>query len=138
MFWSKSSNQLHELEAEIAAIGKSQAVIEFQLDGTVIKANENFLNAMGYSLPEIQGKHHSMFVEPAYRDSAEYRNFWATLREGKYQAAEYKRVAKGGREVWIQASYNPILDEAGKPYKVVKYATDITAAKLRSEERRVG
>lgn len=115
-----------DLLGQIEAIGKAQAVIEFKLDGTVITANQNFLTALGYSLPEIQGKHHSMFVEPAYRDSAEYRNFWEQLRGGHYQAAQYKRIGKGGREVWIEASYNPILDLNGKPYKVVKYATDIT------------
>jgi len=116
--------------SQIAAISKSQAVIEFKMDGTVIKANENFLNALGYRLEEIQGQHHSMFVEPAYKESSEYREFWAALNRGEYQAAEYKRIGKGGKEVWIQASYNPILDLNGKPFKVVKYATDVTAQKL--------
>jgi methyl-accepting chemotaxis protein len=120
--------------AQAAAISKSQAVIEFDTDGTVITANQNFLNALGYSLPEIQGKHHSMFVEPAARETAAYREFWAKLNRGEYQAAEYKRIGKGGREVWIQASYNPILDRSGKVVKVVKFATDITAAKIRSME----
>jgi methyl-accepting chemotaxis protein len=96
------------------------------MDGTIITANDNFLNAMGYSLGEIQGKHHSMFVEPSERDSADYREFWASLNRGQYQAAEYKRIAKGGRDVYIQASYNPILDLNGRPFKVVKYATDTT------------
>ncbi len=111
---------------QLAAIGKSQAVIEFNLDGTIITANENFLQAMGYLLSEIQGKHHRMFVEPAMRDSAEYREFWADLNRGQYQAGEYKRIGNGGKEIWIQASYNPILDLNGKPFKVVKYATDVT------------
>ena len=115
---------------QIAAINRAQAVISFNLDGTIITANENFLKVMGYSLAEIQGKHHSMFVEPAFRDSAAYRDFWATLNRGEYQAAEYKRIGKGGREIWIQASYNPILDLNGKPFKVVKYATDTTAQVL--------
>ena len=115
----------------IAAIGRTQAVIEFNLDGTIITANENFLKAVGYSLPEIQGKHHSMFVEPATRDSAAYRDFWASLKRGQYQSAEYKRIGKGGREVWILASYNPILDEDGKAFKVVKFATDVSAQKLK-------
>jgi methyl-accepting chemotaxis protein len=114
-------------DGQIAAIGKSQAVIEFNMDGTIRLANPNFLDAMGYSLREIQGKHHSMFVEMAERDSPAYRQFWEALNRGQYQAAEYKRIAKGGREIWIQASYNPILDLNGKPFKVVKYATDITA-----------
>jgi methyl-accepting chemotaxis protein len=121
-------------EGQIAAIGKSQAVIEFNMDGTIRFANQNFLDAMGYSLPEIQGKHHSMFVQQAERDSPGYREFWQNLNRGQYQAAEYKRIAKGGREVWIQASYNPILDLNGKPFKVVKYATDITAQAMAREK----
>ena len=116
-----------DLGGQIAAITKSQAVIEFRMDGTILDANPNFLTTLGYSLDEIRGRHHSMFVEPADRDSADYREFWARLNRGEYQAAEYKRIGKGGREVWIQASYNPILDLNGKPFKVVKFATDITA-----------
>jgi methyl-accepting chemotaxis protein len=115
-----------DLSGQLDAIGKSQAVIEFNMDGTIITANENFLNAMGYSLGEIRGKHHSLFVEPSERDSADYREFWASLNRGRYQAAEYKRIGKNGKEVYIQASYNPILDLNGKPFKVVKYATDTT------------
>lgn len=111
---------------QIAAIGKSQAVIEFNMDGSILHANENFLKVMGYSLEEVRGKHHGMFVEEAYRQSPEYRDFWAKLNRGEYQAAEYKRIGKGGKEVWIQASYNPILDLNAKPFKVVKYATDVT------------
>src|SRR5260221_555936 len=134
MFGLSMSSSMRELEAKLQAIGKSQAVIEFKLDGTIISANENFLKALGYTLAEIQGKHHSLFVEPAYRDSAEYREFWANLNKGQYQAAEYKRIGKGGKEVWIQASYNPILDMNGKPFKVVKFATDITAQKLQTAD----
>ena len=119
-----------DYQGQIVAIGKAQAVIEFNMDGTVITANSNFLGALGYSLDEIKGKHHSMFVEEAYRQSPAYTEFWARLNRGEYQAAEYKRIGKGGREVWIQASYNPILDLNGKPCKVVKYATDVTAQKL--------
>jgi methyl-accepting chemotaxis protein len=118
----------------IAAIGRAQAVIEFNLDGTIITANENFLKTLGYPLGEIQGKHHSMFVEPAMRDSAAYREFWASLNRGEYQAAEYKRIGKGGKEVWILATYNPILDEKGKPFKIVKFATDVTEQKLRTAD----
>jgi methyl-accepting chemotaxis protein len=114
-------------DGQIEAIGKSQAVIEFNMDGTIRTANGNFCGALGYSLSEIQGKHHRMFVEPQERDAPAYREFWESLNRGQYQAAEYKRIAKGGREIWIQASYNPILDLNGKPFKVVKYATDITA-----------
>ena len=118
----------------IAAIGRAQAAIAFNLDGTIITANENFLKTLGYSLGEIQGKHHSMFVEPSTRDSAAYRDFWASLSRGQYQSAEYKRIGKGGKEVWILASYNPILDEKGKPFKVVKFATDVTEQKLRTAD----
>ncbi len=118
-----------DYQGQIAAIGKAQAVIEFNMDGTVIAANDNFLKALGYTLDEIKGKHHSLFVDEGYRQSSDYLEFWAKLRRGEYQAADYKRIGKGGREVWIQASYNPILDLNGKPFKVVKYATDITAQK---------
>ena len=113
-------------DGQIAAIRKSQAVIEFNIDGTIRTANQNFLDAMGYTLGEVQGRHHSMFVEPAERNAPAYREFWEKLNRGQYQAAEYRRIAKGGREIWIQASYNPILDLNGKPFKVVKYATDVT------------
>ena len=115
-----------DLSGQIDAIGKSQAVIEFNMDGTIIAANENFLNAVGYALGEIRGKHHSLFVEPSEREGADYRAFWASLNRGQYQAAEYKRIGKNGKEIYIQASYNPILDLNGKPFKVVKYATDTT------------
>jgi methyl-accepting chemotaxis protein len=115
-----------DLAGQIEAIGKSQAVIEFNMDGTIITANDNFLKALGYSLSEIRGKHHSLFVEPSERDGAGYREFWADLNRGRYQAGEYKRIGKNGRDVYIQASYNPILDLNGKPFKVVKYATDTT------------
>ena len=116
------------------ALGRSQAVIEFGMDGTILTANDNFLKALGYTLGEIQGKHHGMFVDPSERDSAAYRDFWAKLNRGEYQAAEYKRIGKGGKEIWIQATYNPVLDAGGKPVKVVKFATDITAHKIRSME----
>lgn len=112
---------------QIEAIGKSQAVIEFNMDGIVLNANQNFLSVLGYELSEIQGRHHSMFVLPHERDGIEYKNFWADLRRGEYQTAEYQRIGKDGKDVWIQASYNPILDLNGQPYKVVKYASDTTA-----------
>jgi len=128
MFGRKFSGDAQD---QLAAIGRSQAVIEFTMDGTILGANKNFLNALGYGLEEIKGKHHSMFVPVDQRDSAEYRAFWAALNRGEFQAAEFKRVAKGGREIWIEASYNPILDADGKPVKVVKFATDITQKKIR-------
>lgn len=116
-----------DLNGQLDAINKSQAVIQFELDGTIITANQNFLSVLGYSLDEIKGRHHSMFVDTAYKNSAEYADFWRKLARGEYQAAQYKRIGKGGKEIWIQASYNPILDMNGKPFKVVKFATDISA-----------
>ncbi len=120
--------------SKVVAIGRAQAVIEFKLDGTIVTANENFLTTMGYSLGEIQGKHHSMFVEASERDSAGYREFWAKLNRGDYQAAEYKRIGKGGREIWILASYNPILDDHGEPIGVVKFATNVTEQRLKNAD----
>jgi len=120
--------------SKVTAIGRAQAVIEFKLDGTIVTANDNFLEAMGYSLNEVQGKHHSMFMGPSGRESAAYREFWAKLNRGEYQAGEFKRIAKGGREIWILASYNPILDDHGKPVGVVKFATDVTAQKLKNAD----
>ena len=131
--WLKNIDST-DCNAMVAAINRSQAVIEFTMDGTIVNANDNFLKAMGYTLEEIRGRHHSIFVEPAVRDSVAYREFWAKLNGGQFQAAEYKRIAKGGREVWIQASYNPVLDTHGKPFKVLKFATDVTTQKMRSME----
>lgn len=115
-----------DYQGQIAAIRKSQAVVEFDMDGAIVSANDEFLDAMGYTLDEIIGRHHRMFVEPEMRESAEYAEFWARLNRGEFTRAEYKRLGKGGKEVWIQGSYNPILDLNGKPCKVVKYATDVT------------
>jgi len=125
--------QAADYEGQLKAVGKAQAVIEFKLDGTVITANENFLNTLGYTLEEVRGQHHRMFCEASFRDSAEYRAFWEKLGRGEFDAGQYKRIGKGGREVWIQASYNPIMDMNGRPFKVVKYATDITAQKHQDE-----
>jgi methyl-accepting chemotaxis protein len=134
--WADATIRLQNLEyaAQAQAISRAQAVIEFKMDGTVVTANENFLRALGYTLPEIVGKHHSMFVVAGERDRAAYREFWAKLNRGEYDAAEYKRIGKGGKEVWILASYNPVIDQNGKPVKVVKFATDITAQKLRNAD----
>jgi methyl-accepting chemotaxis protein len=123
---TKTKSEYADLRGQVDAIRKAQAVIEFNLDGTIIDANDNFLNTLGYRLDEVKGRHHSMFVEPSFRDSADYRQFWERLNRGEFQAAQYKRIGKGGKEVWIEASYNPIFDLNGKPYKVVKYATDVT------------
>ncbi len=124
---TEQKRRLADLEGQRAAIDKAQAVIEFDLSGKILTANENFLAVLGYSLPEIAGQHHRIFVDPAEREAADYRAFWERLGRGEYDAGQYRRLGKGGREVWIQASYNPILDARGRPYKVVKFATDITA-----------
>ena len=116
-------------EGQLAAISRSQAVIEFTPTGTILKANDNFCAALGYRPDEIVGRHHELFVQREMVQSAEYREFWARLGSGEYQAAEYLRIGKGGREVWIQATYNPIFDHAGRVVKVVKYATDVTPRK---------
>jgi len=130
-------------EGQISAISSSQAVIEFDMDGTIINANENFLAAVNYRLDEVKGQHHSLFVEPhykesteyqQYKESTEYQQFWQKLNQGEFQSAEYKRFGKHGKEVWLQATYNPIFDLNGKPFKVVKYATDITQRKFAVEE----
>jgi methyl-accepting chemotaxis protein len=121
---------------QLAAISKAQAVAEFELNGTIRTANDNFLRIMGYALDDVRGKHHSIFVEPAHRESAEYRAFWAKLARGEYDAAQYKRIGRGGRELWIQASYNAIFDASGKPFKVVEYATDVTERVTFAEQLR--
>jgi methyl-accepting chemotaxis protein len=115
---------------QVQAIHRAQAVVEFDLTGRILTANANFLSVMGYSLAEITGQHHRMFVTPEDRDQPAYQSFWAALGRGEYRAGEFKRLAKGGREVWLQATYNPILDPAGKPTKVVKFGSDVTAARL--------
>ena len=116
--------------AAFAALDRSQAIIEFDVGGIILTANANFLAAMGYALDEIKGKHHGLFVTPALRESAEYGRFWDALRRGEYQSAEYLRLGKGAREIWIQATYNPIIDRSGKTVRIIKIATDITARKL--------
>ena len=127
--------RLREMDeaGKISAIYRAQAVIEFSPTGEILTANDNFLAAIGYHLDEIKGRHHRMFCEEAYANSEAYRQFWERLGRGEYQSAEYKRLGKGGREIYIQATYNPILDEAGKVVKVVKFATDVTAAVLRRQ-----
>ncbi|WP_258194595.1 PAS domain-containing methyl-accepting chemotaxis protein [Janthinobacterium sp. PAMC25594] len=115
-------------------MNRVQAVIEFELDGTILHANDNFLRVLGYTLAEVQGKHHAILCDPEYVKTDEYSNFWAKLGRGEFDQGEYKRRARDGREVWINASYNPILDADGKPYKVIKFATDVTALKKRNAE----
>lgn len=128
-----SAAKNREYKSMVEAIGRSQAVIEFDLSGNILTANDNFLNAMGYTESEVLGQHHSMFVDSAYASSQEYKNFWQELRSGRFDSGAYKRIAKGGREIWIQASYNPVFDEEGAPYKVVKFASDITLQKKNAD-----
>lgn len=118
-----------DLQGKMDALSRSQAVIEFDINGIVLDANDNFLKTLGYSLSEIKGRHHSMFVEPSMRESVDYRAFWDRLKSGEFQAGQFKRIAKSGREVWIEASYNTIFDVNGRPCKVVKFATDLTKRK---------
>src|SRR6202000_872598 len=135
-FWNHSA----EMTAKLSALDKSQAVIEFAPDGTILNANANFLAAMGYGLEEIKGRHHRIFVEPAEAESADYRLFWEKLRRGEYDSREYKRLGKGRREIWIQASYNPVLGSDGNPSKsskVAKFAHDIPHRKQPSAEAMV-
>jgi methyl-accepting chemotaxis protein len=123
-----------DLLAIYQALDRVQAIIEFNLDGTVVSANENFLQLLGYEADEVVGKHHRMFCDPSYAESAAYAEFWQKLGRGEYHADEFKRITKDGTEVWLQASYNPVLDEDGKPVRVVKFATDVTANKLQTAE----
>ena len=123
-----------DLDAVYQALDRVQSIIEFDLDGNVIAANENFLRTLGFSADEVIGKHHRMFCDPDYAASPEYAEFWRKLGRGEYVAAEFKRLAKGGEEIWLSASYNPVFDKNGKPVRVVKFATDVTASKLQTAE----
>ena len=123
-----------DLQAINAALNRVQALIEFDLEGIILHANENFLATVGYTLAEVQGRHHAMFCDPEYVKTAEYKDFWARLGRGEYDRGDYKRMGKGGREVWINASYNPIIDADGKAYKIIKFATVITDTKLKNAE----
>ncbi|MEM9608869.1 MAG: PAS domain-containing methyl-accepting chemotaxis protein [Actinomycetota bacterium] len=131
---AKSDLSKSDIAARWDAINRSQAVIEFELDGTIKHANDNFLDAMGYTLDEVKGKHHRIFVDADYAASAEYREFWAKLGSGEFHAGDYRRVAKDGHDVWINATYNPIMQK-GKPVGVIKFASDITAQKLLDADR---
>jgi len=132
---SADAGELAELRSMLAAVHRSQAVIEFELDGTIRTANANFLSVVGYDLDEIRGRHHSMFVDPAEVSGPDYKAFWRRLNAGEFIADTFVRYGKGGARAVIEASYNPILDATGKPYKVVKFATDVTAAEVERERR---
>ena len=132
---TECKNDFVDLKGKIAAINRSQAVIEFELDGTVVEANKNFCDCLGYNQDEIVGKHHSMFVSPHDVKADSYREFWAKLQAGEFHSGEFKRIGKNGKEVWIQATYNPIMNEIGQPVKVIKFATDVTARVLERHRR---
>lgn len=137
---SKEEQRIADLEAQLAALSRAQAVIEFTPEGIVLDANDNFLKTLGYNLEEIKSKHHSMFCTPDYVQSSKYKEFWNKLANGEFQSDQFLRVTKSGKNVWIQASYNPVFDQNGKVFKVVKYATDITAQKevMLANEEKVG
>lgn len=122
-------NKAADLQGQVNALQRSQAVIRFDMNGTILDANEIFLKVVGYRLEEIRGKHHSMFAGPGVADSTDYKNFWAALNRGEYQSGQFQRVGKGGKDIWLEATYNPILDPNGKPYCVIKFAIDLTARK---------
>ena len=127
--------KLHDLDSKMAAIGRSQALIEFDLDGRILDANDNLLKTMGYSLDEIRGQHHRTFMDPNEAASPAYAAFWRDLNDGRFVATKFRRLAKGGREVWLQASYNPVMGPDGRPSKVIKLAVDITAAEQEAARR---
>ncbi|GAB2562521.1 PAS domain-containing methyl-accepting chemotaxis protein [Dyella jejuensis] len=135
LFWNyRRFRSRSELQGQIEALHKAQAIIEFRLDGTILDVNENFLRTMGYERKEVIGNHHRMFVDPVEREGDNYKKFWERLGSGEHYTGQYKRMAKGGREVWIQASYSPILDRRGRPFKVVKHAIDVTAQRLQTAD----
>ena len=131
---TESRTAAADAASRLQALGRSQGVIEFALDGTILDANENFLEVVGYSRDELVGHHHSILCEPSLVASPAYRALWTKLGRGEFDAGEYKRIRKDGGEIWIQATYNPLLDAAGKPQKVVKFASDVTTARLRAAE----
>jgi len=127
--------EMHEMRAMLSALQRSQAVIEFDLRGHVLTANQNFLNLMGYDLEEITGKHHRIFLEKGEADNSDYIDFWQRLNAGEFIAKKFTRIGKGGRRVVIEASYNPIFDKNDKPYKIVKFASDVTTAENEATSR---
>ena len=140
LFGSRAADRImaeksEELANRMAAISRSQAVIAFNLDGTVIEANENFLATVGYSLAEVEGRHHSTFMDPVEAQGAAYKEFWRELNQGQFVAGKFRRMGKGGREIWLQATYNPVLNAEGRAYKVIKFAVDITQAEQDAKRR---
>ena len=124
--WLRNSARLREFESLYAAINKSQAVIELDMDGTVLAANDSYLKMFGYTLAETLGQPYTLFVNPADREAAEYRALWEHMHAGQYEQGRFRRMGKNGREVWVRASFNPLIGQDGKPWKVVKFASEIT------------
>ena len=133
MFFSMKPETVKAVDA-FAALDRAQATIQFDMEGTILTANANFLKLVGYTLDEVKGKKHAMFVDAGERDGAAYRQFWTDLRAGHFQQAEFKRIGKGGKEFWIQGTYAPLLDRAGRPYSVIKFAVDVTAQVARNAD----
>ncbi len=131
---ARDAERLRELEAQVSAMDRAQAIIEFNLDGTIIRANSNFLATVGYSAGEIEGRNHSLFCPPDHAASPEYRNLWKALNNGESQVGKYARVGRGGRPIWLRASYMPIFDASGRPYKVVKFAQDVTEDQIERQQ----
>lgn len=127
--------KVFDLEGQLHAVHKTQAVVQFDISGNVVTANDNFLSATGYRLEEVRGRHHRIFCEPSYAASADYERFWAALNRGEAQNGDIKRVTKDGREIWLRAIYSPVLDQTGKVTKVVKFASDITQARRADEQQ---
>jgi len=132
---ASKKTKVSESENMLSALNRSQAIIEFDIQGNVLKANDNFLKATGYSAEEVQNRHHSLFCDPEYANSNDYKNFWAKLGRGEFETGEFRRLGKGGKEIWILASYNPVQNESGQFYKVIKIATDITQSKAELKVR---
>lgn len=141
LFSAALKNELARCQDELAtaralrdALDRSQAIIEFLPDGTIVAANDNFLRTMGYRLDEISGRHHRLFCEPTLADSAEYRRFWQRLAQGEFIRERFLRLDKQGHDVWLEATYNPVRDASGRVTKVIKLATDISANLLHEHE----
>jgi methyl-accepting chemotaxis protein len=128
------ASEIEAMQGVSTAVERSQAIIEFDVHGYVVRANQNFLDVLDYTAAEVVGKHHRMFCDPVYIETSTYRDFWDRLGRGEFVSGEFKRFSKSGKPVWLQATYNPILDETGKPVRVVKFAVDITDAKRLNAE----
>ncbi len=128
----QESSDQRDLKAVLESLDRVQAVIRFRPDGTIVHANQNFLDAMGYTMAELEGRHHRIFVDPDYAASREYADFWRKLQSGDFHSGEFKRLARDGSEVWLQASYNPVLNPDGSVHEVIKFATNVSEQKRKA------